>query len=82
MKRKIKQPSAPLIVQIGLVVAIVAVIILVAMSRSGTPVTSSRCPIDGAMPEWTKHKTFTVCEFGHFSVVEKTSHHWFGACQQ
>jgi hypothetical protein len=81
MKRKTKQPGVLLIVQIGLVVIVVAVIVLVALSKNGAPVTTSRCPIDGAIPEWSKHKTFTVCELGHFSVVEKTAHHWLGACQ-
>ena len=37
------------------------------------------CPTDGHAAEWT-HRLGETCEYGHFSVAERTAHTWTEKC--
>ena len=41
----------------------------------------NRCPIDGHVAQWTKHRDSNSCDYGHFSTGEKTFHTWTAVCQ-
>jgi hypothetical protein len=69
-----------LITRIALFVFVVALVLVFLILRGHGSAGVGRCPIDGQPSEWSRNTTENVCEFGHYSNVEKTSHHWFGVC--
>jgi hypothetical protein len=78
-KRTQRKPPS-LFTRIALFVFVVALVLVVLILRGHGSAGVGRCPIDGQASEWSRYKTQNVCEFGHFSMVEKTAHQWFGAC--
>ncbi len=77
-RTQVKPPS--LISRIALFVLVVAFVFVLLILRGHGSAGVARCPIDGQDSEWSRYKTQNLCEFGHFSMVEKTAHQWFGAC--
>jgi hypothetical protein len=67
--------------------AVVAVTLLLVglilfRSQGAHSVDSQRCPIDGMPAEWRNRAPGSnICNYGHFSVVERQAHTWWGACR-
>jgi hypothetical protein len=67
--------------------AVVAVTLLLVglillRSKGAHSVDSQRCPIDGMAAEWRSDGRGTnICNYGHFSVVERQAHTWWAACR-
>jgi hypothetical protein len=70
----------PLAGKILLIVLFVGVMAYVVQMKSRKPIISNVCSIDGQLAEWSKRQGRRDCEYGHFSVVEKTAHTWSAAC--
>jgi hypothetical protein len=79
-RSKLKRDKPSLNYRIALLVLVVALVFVFIILRGNGSAGIGRCPIDGQASEWSRYKTQNVCEFGHFSMVEKTAHQWFGAC--
>jgi hypothetical protein len=64
-----------------LAVALLLVGLIILRSKSGSSLAAQRCPIDGMAAEWqTRPHGARICNYGHFSVVERQAHTWWGAC--
>ena len=62
-------------------VALLLVRLILLRSRSAQSLDSQRCPIDGMAAEWRNRVPGSnICNYGHFSVVERQAHTWWGAC--
>jgi hypothetical protein len=67
-------------VRIFVLVSVVVILVFAALrSRHGVR-GPDYCPIDGKQAQWTKRRTETLCEYGHYSNAERTAHTWSGAC--
>jgi hypothetical protein len=71
---------ADLGLRIFVVAVLFAVLLLAVLRRHGVR-GPDYCPIDGKQAQWTKRRSDTSCDYGHFSNVEKTAHTWSGTCQ-
>ena len=79
MKKSEKEPSA-IIFHVFVCVALFVGMVLLFYVESHKPVLANVCPIDGQVAEWSRRQGRNDCEYGHFSVVEKTTHSWSGRC--
>jgi hypothetical protein len=67
--------------------AVVAVTLLLVgfillRSKGAHSLAPQRCPIDGVPAEWRSDGRGTnICNYGHFSVVERQAHTWWAACR-
>jgi hypothetical protein len=72
--------------QQALGIVLLAVILLfvgfiIFRGQSGQALDSQRCPIDGIAAEWrSRPHGANICNYGHFSVVERQAHTWWVAC--
>jgi hypothetical protein len=67
------------IVVLAIILSFVGLIIY--RNQSGQALAGQRCPIDGLAAEWRdRPRGATICNYGHFSVVERQAHTWWGAC--
>ena len=39
------------------------------------------CPLDGQPVEWSTARDADICDYGHFSTIEKTTHAWLAPCE-
>ncbi len=67
------------------IVVLAAALLLVGLinlrSRSGSSLAGQRCPIDGVAAEWqSRPHGAGICNYGHYSVVERQAHTWWAAC--
>jgi hypothetical protein len=63
-------------------VALLLVGLILLRSKGAHSLDSQRCPIDGMAAEWRSDGRGTnICNYGHFSVVERQAHTWWGACR-
>lgn len=77
-----KLTRGELAVGIGvLVVALLLVGLILLRSESGHSLAAQRCPIDGMAAEWRgRAHGANICNYGHFNIVERQAHTWWGAC--
>jgi hypothetical protein len=62
------------------VVALLLVGLILLRSKGAHSLDSQRCPIDGMAAEWrNRPHGANICNYGHFSVVERQAHTWWGA---
>ena len=77
-----KLTRGELAVGIGvLTMALLLVGLILRLGGRGYRLAEQRCPIDGMAAEWASRPYGTnLCNYGHFSVVERQAHTWWGAC--
>src|ERR1700730_1045932 len=70
------------------VVTLFLVALIILRNRGTNSVNPQRCPIDGLPAEWRaggerfgSRSDHNICNYGHFSVVEKKAHTWWAPCQ-
>jgi hypothetical protein len=67
------------IVVLAIILLFVGLIIF--RGQSGQALAEQRCPIDGMAAEWrSRPHGANICNYGHFSVVERQAHTWWAAC--
>jgi len=79
-RRKLRPQEPTPIVRVVLFIFLISVVILIVLLTSRKPVIANVCPIDGQVAEWSKRQGPKECEYGHFSIVEKTTHTWSANC--
>jgi hypothetical protein len=83
-----KLTRAELAVGIGIGVITLLLVGLIIFRKGTNSINPQRCPIDGLPAEWQtggerygSRSDHNICNYGHFSVVEKKAHTWWAACQ-
>jgi hypothetical protein len=57
-------------------------LVLICLFTAGCTKETSKnvCPIDGQPPQWTGARHGDTCEYGHYSIIEKSTHSWWAPC--
>jgi hypothetical protein len=84
IRRRSKKNSKPTRAELAAGIAALAVILLVVgliLLEGRPPLAAQRCPIDGMPAEWqNRPRGASICNYGHFSAVERQAHTWWAAC--
>jgi hypothetical protein len=85
VRRRSKKNNKPTRAELAVGIAVLAVILLVVgliLLEGKPPLAAQRCPIDGMPAEWRQDRPqgASICNYGHFSVVERQAHNWWAAC--
>jgi hypothetical protein len=59
---------------------VLVLIILVIVACAKGHHRQNACPIDGQPPQWSGRRNGNLCEYFHYSAVEKTTHSWWADC--